>query len=67
MCTFESSVTIARPLEDVYRHFLDLDQNTTDPDTRVRGERAAAADTARNAFPLPPWKGPRDNDPFRLT
>ena len=33
MGTVESSVTIARPVEDVYRHFLDLDQNTTDPDT----------------------------------
>ena len=29
----ESSVTIARPVEDVYRHFLDLDKNATDPDT----------------------------------
>ena len=29
----ESSVTIARPVEEVYRHFLDLDQNATDPDT----------------------------------
>lgn len=33
MGTVESSVTIARPVEDVYRHFLDLDKNATDPDT----------------------------------
>jgi uncharacterized protein YndB with AHSA1/START domain len=25
-------VTIARPVEEVYRHFLELDQNATDPD-----------------------------------
>lgn len=33
MAMVESSVTISRPVEDVYRHFLDLDQNATDPDT----------------------------------
>jgi hypothetical protein len=27
----ESAVTIARPIEDVYRFFLDLDKNATDP------------------------------------
>ena len=26
-------MTIARPVEDLYRHFLDLDKNVTDPDT----------------------------------
>jgi uncharacterized membrane protein len=29
--TLESAVTIARPVEDVYRFFLDLDQNASDP------------------------------------
>ena len=30
----ESTVTIARPVEGVFRHFLDLDKNATDPDTQ---------------------------------
>ena len=29
----ESTVTIARPVEDVYRFLLALDENATDPDT----------------------------------
>jgi hypothetical protein len=33
MGNVQSSVTIARPVEDVYGHFLDLDRNATDPDT----------------------------------
>jgi Polyketide cyclase / dehydrase and lipid transport len=33
MGKIESSVTIARPVEDVYAYFLDLDKNATDPDT----------------------------------
>jgi hypothetical protein len=33
MGRIESTVTIARPVEDVYRHFLELDENATDPDT----------------------------------
>ena len=33
MGRIESSITIGRPVEDVYRHFLELDQNATDPDT----------------------------------
>jgi hypothetical protein len=30
----ESTVTIARPVEDVYQHFLDLDKTASDPGTQ---------------------------------
>jgi hypothetical protein len=32
MAKVESTMTIARPVEDVCRHFLDLDKNASDPD-----------------------------------
>ena len=62
----ESSVTIARPVEDVYRHFLDLDQNATDPDTQSV-DKEPPGHGAGDALSVPPRKGPRDNDAFRLT
>lgn len=59
MAKIESSVTIARPVEDVYAHFLDLDKTSSDPDTVSAAKEPAGPTTAGTTFHFEHAKGRR--------
>jgi len=57
LAKIESTVTIARPVEDVYQHFLDLDKTASDPGTQSAVKEPPGPTVAGTTFRFDHGKG----------